>query len=107
MRALPVPRPPGADRGSSGGRRGAVVARGVLHDPPGGVRARAPLALALIATAGLGGLPIGDLSARAYANVAKTPRSADSPVSRVHSPAGARRAPSNPPLASGTGETGA
>jgi len=71
------------------------------------VRSGPPLALALITAAGLGGVPIGDLSGSAYAHAARAPRAADSPASRVHTRAGARRAPSSPPLASGAAETGA
>ncbi len=55
----------------------------------------------------MGGVPIGDLSARAYGEAVRTPLAADSPASMIRSPAGARRAPSNPPLASGAAEAGA
>lgn len=73
------------------------------------MKSRALLALAVTAIAGLWGVggPIRELSASARADTARPPHAANSPATKAHPRAGARRAPSSPPLAPAGEVTGA
>jgi hypothetical protein len=67
------------------------------------------VALVVIACAVCGGprLPVGDPPGVAYADAAKKPTAADSPVARTRPSDGGTRAPSNPPLTSAGAEADA